>query len=53
MLGVKVVVWPCGTWCELCDLSDYSHKSDDYAVVDVPATSDASIDEFLLEGGYL
>lgn len=28
-----LIIWPCGIWCHRFELSDFSHKSDDYEVI--------------------
>lgn len=28
-----VFIWPCGTWCYRYELSEFSHKSDDFRLV--------------------
>lgn len=30
---VLLCVWPCGTTCEMDELHEYTHKSDDYEIV--------------------
>lgn len=32
---IKTAVWPDNDWCNVEDLDDYKHKSDDYIIVDV------------------
>lgn len=34
---VNLCIWPCGTVCELADISEYTWMSDDYSVVEMPA----------------
>jgi hypothetical protein len=31
--GDDKVVWPCGSWCYVHELSEFGHHSDDYEVV--------------------
>lgn len=28
-----VFIWPCGTWCYRSELSEFTHKSDDFRLV--------------------
>ena len=36
MSGEKICVWPDGDWCYLSELSEMSHKSDDYEIHEAP-----------------
>ena len=32
----RICVWPDGTWCNINNVEEYAHMSDDYAIVRVP-----------------
>lgn len=43
-----IVYWPHGTWCDLEDVGDYTHLSDDFAYLDVPLTlTDDEVDHLV------
>lgn len=37
---VLVALWPDGYWCEADELSQHSHRSDDYRLVEVTEWDD-------------
>lgn len=45
----KIAWWPDGFWCELDELSQYSHRSDDYQTLDIYDWDDDG--EPMLPGG--
>lgn len=45
---MKVAVWADYTWCELEEIGEFAHMSDDFMIVDVPEEEE-DVDEFLMK----
>lgn len=48
-----ICVWPCKTWCYAEDKHEYSYKSDDYAVYNVPVELTDDEIETLIDKGTI